>query len=448
MKTKFKPCERKQMLLLPPSIMDWLPEEHLVHFIIDVVGQLDLSAIYSSYDNNSGQPPYDPEMMTTLLLYAYCVGVPSSRQIEKRTYEDVAFRMITANRHPDHDSICAFRKRHLKALPALFVHVLQLCQEAGLVRLGHVALDGTKVRANASKHKAMSYGRMKKAKGELEQEISKLLEMAETADAEEDRRYGKGQKGWDLPKELRRREDRLEKIKEAMSALEAEAQEKARKPKQQGKARNKTGAEDQAAPAQPEDKAQRNFTDPDSRIMKDGATKSFAQCYNGQAAVDEGAQVIVAATLTQQSNDVGQVETMLDIMETNLEGFAPGMAVTLDSGYFSQENVMLLEDAGLDVFMATGKMKHGEVLPPVRGRLPANLTTRQRMQRKLHTKRGSEIYAKRKATVEPVFGQMKHVRGLRQFLLRGFENVSAEWQLWCLTHNLLKLYRYGAPLSR
>jgi transposase len=448
MKTRFKHCERKQMLLLPPSIMDWLPEEHLVHFIIDVVEQLDLSDIYLSYDSSSGQPPYDPTMMTSLLLYAYCVGVPSSRQIEKRTYEDVAFRMITANRHPDHDSICSFRKRHLQALAALFVRVLELCQEAGLVRLGHVALDGTKVRANASKHKAMSYGRMKKAKEELEQEIDKLLELAETVDAQEDARYGKGQKGWDLPKELRRREDRLNKIKEAMAALEAEAQQKAQEATKQGKTPKGVGKGDGAPPVEPAEKTQRNFTDPDSRIMKDGATKSFAQCYNGQAAVDAAEQIIVAATLTQQSNDVGQVEAMLDIMETNLDGFAPGMAVTLDAGYFSEDNVMLLEDAGLDVFMATGKVKHGEVLPPVRGRPPANLTTKQRMLRKLHTKRGKGIYAQRKATVEPVFGQMKHVRGLRQFLLRGIESVAAEWQLWCLTHNLLKLYRYGAPLSR
>lgn len=425
--------------------MDWLPEGHLVHFIIDVVEQLDLSDIYSSYDKNTGQPPYDPTMMTTLLLYAYCVGVPSSRQIEKRTYEDVAFRMITANRHPDHDSICNFRKRHLQALAALFVHVLELCQEAGLVRLGHVALDGTKVRANASKHKAMSYGRMKKAKEELEQEIAKLLEEAETVDAQEDARYGKGQKGWDLPKELQRRQDRLDKIKEAMTALEAEAQKKAQEAKKPKDTRNGNDPGTGAPPVEPAEKAQRNFTDPDSRIMKDSATKSFAQCYNCQAAVDGEEQVIVAATLTQQGNDVGQVEAMLDVMESNLEGFAPGMAVTLDAGYFSEDNVMLLEDAGLDAFVATGKVKHGEVLPPVRGRPPADLTTKQRMQRKLRTKRGKKIYAQRKATVEPVFGQIKQARGLRQFLLRGLENVTAEWQLWCLTHNLLKLYRHGSP---
>jgi transposase len=445
MKTIFKPCERKQMLLLPPSIMDWLPEGHLVHFIIDVVEQLDLSNIYSSYDSNTGQPPYDPTMMTALLLYAYCVGVPSSRQIEKRTYEDVAFRMITANRHPDHDSICAFRKRHLQALAALFVHVLELCQEAGLVRLGHVALDGTKVRANASKHKAMSYGRMKKTKDELEQEIAKLLEEAETVDTQEDARYGKGQKGWDLPKELHRRQERLNKIKEAMAALEAEAQKKAREARKAEDTPKGDDPGDNAPPVAPAEKTQRNFTDPDSRIMKDSATQSFAQCYNCQAAVDAEEQVIVAATLTQQGNDVGQVEEMLDVMESNLDGFAPGMVATLDAGYFSEDNVMLLEDAGLDAFIATGKVKHGEVLPAVRGRPPADLTTKQRMQRKLRSKRGKKIYPQRKATVEPVFGQIKQARGLRQFLLRGLENVTAEWQLWCLTHNLLKLYRYGSP---
>jgi hypothetical protein len=291
----------------------------------------------------------------------------------------------------------------------------------------------------------MSYGRMKKAKEHLEHEIDALLELAETVDAREDARYGKGQTGWDLPKELRRREDRLNKIKEAMAALEAEAQEKAQEAEKQTNPPEGDSKGDGAPPAAPAEKAQRNFTDPDSRIMKDGASKSFAQCYNCQAAVDAEEQIIVAATLTQQGNDVGQVEAMLDIMEANLEGFAPGMAATLDAGYFSEANVMLLEDAGLDVFMATGKVKHGEVLPPVRGRPPADLTTKQRMQRKLHTKRGKEIYAQRKATSEPVFGQIKHVRGLRQFLLRGLANVSAEWQLRCLTHNLLKLYRYGSP---
>src|SRR5208283_5066642 len=227
MEKTFKSCDRKQMLL-PPSLMDWLPKGHLAHFILDVVEQFDLSKIYASYKGDGrGQPPYEPGMMSALLLYAYCTGVPSSRQIEKRTHEDVAFRVIAANRHPDHDSICEFRKRHLKALAGLFVQILRLCQEAGLVKLGHVALDGTKIKANASKHKAMGYGRMKKKKEELEKEIDELLKNAEAVDKEEDKKYGKGKKGWDLPDELKRRETRREKIKAAMSALEEEAEQQA-----------------------------------------------------------------------------------------------------------------------------------------------------------------------------------------------------------------------------
>jgi transposase len=448
MEKTFKSCDRKQMLLLPPSLLDWLPEGHLAHFILDVVEQLDLSDIYKSYQGSTrGQPPYDPKMMTALLFYAYCTGIPSSRQIEKRTYEDVAFRVITANRQPDHDSICDFRKRHLKALAGLFVKILRLCQEAGLVKLGHVALDGTKIKANASKHKAMSYERMKKKKEELEKEIDGLLKNAEAVDKEEDKKYGKGKKGWDLPDELKRRETRLEKIKTAMSALEEEAkQQAAEKQKEKGSRKNtpKASAGQSPVPAVPPDKAQRNFTDPDSRIMKVSSTNSFEQCYNGQAIVDDSSQVIVAAGLSQNANDLEEVEPMLDIVEENLGRIPLGMAITTDAGYFSETNLMLFEDALLDPFMATQKMKHGEVLPTVRGRIPSDMTPKDRMKRKLLTKKGQEVYSKRKSTVEPVFGQIKQARGLRQFLLRGYENVCAEWQIWCLTHNLLKLYRYGS----
>jgi len=437
------------MLLLPPSLLDWLPEGHLVHFILDVVEQLDLSNIYASYKGDGrGQPPYEPGMMTALLFYAYCTGVPSSRQIEKRTHEDVAFRVIAANRHPDHDSICDFRKRHLKALAGLFVQILRLCQQAGIVKLGHVALDGTKVKANASKHKAMSYGGMKKKKEELEKEIDELLKNAQAVDKEEDKKYGKGKKGWDLPDELKRRETRLEKIKAAMSALEEEAeQQTAEKQKaKETRTKSKKVSASQAPPeVVPSDKAQRNFTDPDSRIMKVSSTNSFEQCYNGQAIVDDSSQVIVAADLSQHANDLEEVEPILDILEENLGGIPHHMAITTDAGYFSETNLMLFEDALLNPFMATQKMKHGEVLPQVRGRIPQDMTPKDRMRRKLSTKKGQEIYSKRKSTVEPVFGQIKHVRGLRQFSLRGFENTSAEWQIWCLTHNLLKMYRHGGP---
>jgi len=448
MEKTFKSCDRKQLLLLPPSLLDWLPEGHLAHFVLDVAEQLDLSELYASYKGDGrGQPPYDPGMMTALLLYAYCTGVPSSRQIEKRTHEDVAFRVIAANRHPDHDSICDFRKRHLKALAGPFVQLLRLCQEAGLVKLGHVALDGTKVRANASKHKAMSYGRMKKKKEELEKEIEALLKKAEAADHEEDKKYGKGKKGWDLPDELKRRENRLEKIKEAMSALEAEARQKAQE-KQQAKDAEKESGKKPAGPtpaAVPADKDQRNFTDPDSRIMKVSSTNSFEQCYNGQAVVDDSFQVIVAADLSQRANDSEEVEPILNVLEENLGQIPAGMAVTADAGCFSETNVMLFEDALLEPFLATQKMKHGQALPPVRGRPPKDLMPKERMIRKLSTKRGQEIYSKRRSTVEPVFGQIRQARGLRQFLLRGHENVSAEWQVWCLTHNLLKMYHYGGP---
>jgi hypothetical protein len=310
-----------------------------------------------------------------------------------------------------------------------------------------VALDGTKIKANASKHKAMSYGRMKKTKDELEREIEALLKSAEAVDKEEDKKYGKGKKGWDLPDELKRRETRLAKIKEAMSALEEEARQKSAEKQEAAEA--KTGEKktlaSQSVPVEPSDKAQRNFTDPDSRIMKTTSTKSFEQCYNGQAMVDDLSQVIVAANLSQHANDSDEVEPIMDILEENLGGIPHGMAVTADAGYFSETNMMLFEDALLNPFIATRKLKHGEVPPPVRGRPPLDMTPKERMFRKLSTKKGHEIYSKRKSTVEPVFGQIKQARGLRQFSLRGYENVSAEWQIWCLSHNLLKLYRHGGP---
>ena len=435
-------------MLLPPSLMDWLPKGHLAYFLLDVVEQLDLSNIYASYQGDGrGQPPFEPGMMTALLLYAYCTGVPSSRQIEKKTYEDVPFRVIAANRHPDHDSICEFRKRHLKALADLFLQTLRLCQEAGLVRLGHVALDGTKIKANASKHKAMSYGRMKKTKDQLEKEIEGLLESAEAVDKEENKKYGKGKKGWDLPDELKRRETRLAKIKEAMSALEEEAgQKQLEKQKAKEEETKQKQAHTSPSPSvEPKDSAQKNFTDPDSRIMKVSNTNSFEQCYNGQAVVDDSSQVIVAANLSQNANDIDEVEPILEILEENLGGIPQKMAITTDAGYFSETNLMLFENALLNPFMATQKMKHGEEPPQVRGRIPDDMTPKNRMRRKLCTKKGQETYSKRKSTVEPVFGQIKQARGLRQFSLRGFENVSAEWQIWCLSHNLLKLYRHGGP---
>lgn len=457
MKSKhFMPYEPEQSLLLPPNLNDWLPEGHPASFVRDVVAGLDLSAIYDAYapGRKGGRPPCDPRMMTGLLLYAYCVGKPSSRKIETATYESVPFRVLAANQHPDHDTIADFRKRHLDALSGLFLQVLAICQRAGLVKLGHVSFDGTKVRANASKHKAMSYGRMKKKRAEIEAEVKELLTRAEEVDAEEDAKYGKGKRGDELPEELRFRGTRLVKIKEAMAALEAEAKAEAkvkraevaqkenkRCEKEERTGKGTPGRKPKAPSDEPKDSAQRNFTDPDSRIMKDGATKSFEQCYNAEAAVDADSQVIVAADVTQDANDKQQVKPMVEQVKSNT-GERP-KELSADSDFFSEANVKYLEGEGVDAYVATEKMKHGERPPPPRGRIPKDATTKQRMQRKLRTKKGRETYSKRKSSVEPVFGQIKDARGFRRFLLRGLDAVRAEWRLICLTHNLLKLFRSG-----
>jgi len=449
MKTQpnFRVYNPDQLLLLPPDLAQWLPEDHLVYFMRDVAGQLDLSDIYATYDGSKGgYPAYHPEMMVALLLYAYCVGMPSSRQIEKACKELIPFRVLTANQHPDHDTIAEFRRRHLKALAALFVQVLHLCQKAGLVKLGHVALDGTKVKANASKHKAMSYARMQKSVGELEAEVQRLLGEAEATDEAEDQRYGKGRRGDELPEELRFKQSRLAKIKEAKEALEREARERAeeqrREQEENQEGRDPRGRPPKPPAEEPDAKAQRNFTDPDSRIMKDSATKSFVQAYNCQAVVDSQSQVIVASQVTQQANDKGQLQALVEQVKANLHENPKQLSA--DYGYYSEENVGFLAEEGIDGYIAAGRQKHTDRgFRAPRGRIPQAATTKERMARKLQTIKGRGTYAKRKEIVEPVFGQIKQIRGFRQFLLRGFENVSAEWDMICLGHNLLKLFRGG-----
>ena len=432
---------------------DWLAAEDLVYFVMDLVRELDLSDIYASYDGSlGGQPGYDPTMMTALLLYAYCIGMPSSRKIEQATYTSVPFRVITADQHPDHDTIAEFRKRHLQFLAKLFVQVLQICRQAGLVKLGHVALDGTKVRADASKHKAMSYGRMAKKAEELEAEVKRLLQEAESVDAAEDALYGKGRRGDELPEELRSRQSRLRKIREAMASLEAEAKEQADATRQaitdkeeslRKEGRKRKGKKPKEPSDKPEDKAQRNFTDPESRIMKDGSTKSFEQCYNCQAAVDEESQIIVASHVTQQANDKQQLEPLIEEIKDNTDGAKP-KKLSADNGYYSETNVTYLDGEGIDGFIATKRQKHSDKSAAApRGRIPNDATVQERMARKLRTKKGRETYAKRKHIVEPVFGQTKEVRGFRRFSLRGLVNVSGEWDIVSLTHNVLKLFRSG-----
>jgi transposase len=454
---RFRTDNMDQGLLLPPSPHDWLPEGHLARFLADVVEALELGSIYRSYEGDGrGLAAYEPLMMLPLLFYGYCRGVVSSRKIEQATHEDVAFRYLSANTHPDHDTIAAFRKRHLAALAGLFVQVLLLCKKAGLVKLGHVAIDGTKIKANASKHKAMSYERMEETEQRLRQEVEELLRRAAAADEAEDAQYGKGKRGDELPAELARRESRLKKIREAKTELEKEAREKAEKQRAEAQARiaerreqeaqtgKKAGGHDPKVPdpeqAKPEAKAQRNFTDPDSRIMPDGANKgSFVQAYNAQAAVDGEAQVIVAAELTQQTNDSRQLVPMIEQVIANM-GCKPEV-VSADAGYWSEANVADERMEGIDLHIATGRQKHAERVAEATGPPPDGASPKEAMQHKLRTEAGKSIYKMRKAIVEPVFGQIKERRGLRRFSFRGVGNVGLEWKLICLTANLLKLFR-------
>ena len=389
--------------------------------------------------------------MVTLLLYTYCQGVFSSRRIQQRCERDVAYRVIVGEDIPDFRTISDFRRMHLAALSGLFVQVLRLCREAGLVKLGHVSLDGTKVKANASRHKAMSYGRMKEQEQRLRREIEELLEQAEATDAAEDGRFGRARRGDELPEELARRQSRLKKIQEAKAALETKAQaeaqaEQARRDQESRRreARGEKPRRHRKPPStKPKDEAQYNFTDPTSGIMK-ANNKGWDQCGNAQAVVDSERQIIVAADVTDEANDKRQVKPMLSQARENLGGDHAIRSASMDSGYFSEENVNWVEAEKMDGYIATGRMKHSDRVPSApRGRPPANLTVKEKMARKLRTKKGKQRYSRRKAIVEPVFGQIKWARGFEQFLLRGLEKMRGEWSLVCLTHNLLKLFGSG-----
>jgi len=417
----------EQNLLLPASLREWLPDDHLSYFVSDVVDQLDLSAIESVYEEEDrGQPPYHPRMMTKILLYGYCVGVLSSRRIQKRLVEDIAFRVLAAGNEPDFRTISDFRKLHLKALEELFQQMLRLTLETGMIKLGRVALDGSKLKGNASKHKAMSYGRMKETEKRLREEVRKLLNQAEAADKEEDSRYGRDRRGDELPEELQRRETRMARIREAKHALEERARE-------QAKSKGKDPEE-----AQPTKKSQYNFTDPESRMLK--GSDGFLQGYNTQIAVEPVFQLIVGQRVTQAANDKQQMVPLVEAIEEQ-SGQKPE-GVLADNGYCSDENLKYLARKRMEGFVATGKQKHSQRREPCkRGPLPREASRIERMERKLETKVGAAVYATRKWIVEPVFGQIKQARGFRQFLLRGIEKVRGEWALICMTHNLLKFHK-------
>lgn len=492
---QYKRWTPEQAFLLPPSPLEWLPEGHLGLFMLDVVSVLDLSPILDAYQAKDarGTRAYDPRMMVALLLYGYSVGVYSSRKLERATYEDVAFRVLAGGNHPDHTQIARFRRKWLDVISGLFVQVLQLCREAGMVKLGLVAVDGTKVQANASKHKAMSYARMKEMEERLQAEIDALLARAEQTDVAEDARYGVGVREEDLPAELRRREDRLAVIQEAKARLEQEAAEaRARSLREQArrasersqrddisstdKKRAATSAKNKAAKARelapdrddddidppatrdglplheprvnvdgtPHDKAQMNFTDADSRIVESGG--GFIQGYNCQAAVDDANQIIVGQAVSNKSPDNGNLVPLVQQVQDNCG--ASAKAVVADAGYWAPDAPAQCEQLGASALISTERRRHWDDNDTVtEGEPPEDADARDKMRHRVRTAEGRQLYARRKAVVEPVFGHIKDCRGYRRFLLRGLDGVAGEWSLLCTVHNLLKLFRAQPTLA-
>ncbi len=446
MSKTYRDWSPNQAYMFPPSPQDWLPEGDLVYFILDSVVTLDLTPIFAHYERElRGQPPFHPRMMVALLLYCYATGTRSSRKIMRRCHTDVACRIIVGDDIPDFRTISDFRKTHLSRLETLFVEVLKLCALAGLTRVGTIALDGTKVKANASRHKAMSYERMQEEEKRLKEEIARLLAEADATDATEDAAHGPDRSGDELPEELARRQSRLAKILQAKALLQERARAEAAEEVARREAEGKAPPGSAPADAVPAPKDQINFTDPESRIMK-ASNKGWDQCGNAQAVANE-AQIILAADVTDQANDKRQVVPMVDQARENLDAAdvkQPIGAAVIDSGYYSEANTAALQQREIDPYVATERLKHHEEIPSVpRGRIPKDLSAKQRMARKLRTKKGREKYAKRKGIIEPIFGQLKQVLGFRQFSLRGLALMRGEWRLMCTVHNLLKLWRHG-----
>jgi transposase len=447
----FKSVDRETAYLLPPNMREWLPANHLAWFVVDTVeSQLNLEEFYAAYRSDGwGSAAYEPKMMTALLMYSYCLGEQSSREIEKACEVDVAFRVVAGNARPDHSTICRFRQEHEGALKGLFLEVLRLCRECGLVKAGAISLDGTKMKANAALSANRDYEHLKEA-------VDRLFEGAKAKDAAEDKLYGKDKRGDELPAECATKEGRLKLLREAKARLEAEAAAEAakqaakiaqRQAEEAATGKKKRGRKPNKPEEKPENDAKANVTDPESRIMK--TRSGYVQGYNAQAAVTED-QIIVAAELTQECNDVGQLLPMLDKVAENLKaaGAPEAMETALaDAGYWSDGNMSGAKPEGPELLIATNKdwkqRKAMREAPPPRGRIPAAMTARERMERKLLTKRGRALYKLRGRTIEPTFGQIKDGRGMDGFLRRGVKAADSEWSLMCATHNLLKLWRSG-----
>ena len=435
MPTTFRRYQPDQDLLLPVSLREWLPEDHLAYFISEVVEELDLSAFYAPYEGDGRRKmPYEPSMMVKVLLYAYATGVFSSRKVARRLEEDVAFRVLAAGNFPQHRTICEFRRRHLGDFKSLFVQVVQIARVAGLVKLGTVAVDGTKVRANASKHKAMSYSRMKQEEQRLSEEIASMCEQASQIDDEEDARYGAERRGDELPEELQHRAGRLEKIRAAKARLEAQQREadesKGRHPDDDRRSPGGRGPRFKRDFGVPEDRAQSNFTDPESRIMK--TTDGYQQCYNGQLVVDEEFQLIVAADLTANASDQGVLLDLIGRVEEQLQS-RPEQLLG-DAGYRKEDDFTALESLEIDAYISIGReAKTADSVDA--NKYPAT----HRMQEKLSTPEGKELYRLRKYIIEAVNGWIKHVLGFRRFSIRGLGGAAGEWNLVCLATNLRRM---------
>ena len=441
----FRAYDMNQQLLLPPDLRQWLRDDHLALYVSDVVDALDLSPIINKYEegDSRGRPPYHPALMVKLLVYGYSTGRMSSRKLEQATYDDIAFRVLSCDQHPDHDSIADFRRRHLPELGQLFVQVLQLCQRAGLVKLGHVAVDSTKIKANAQKRESLRYGSLDAAEQALQAEVVRLLSEAQRIDDEEDTLYGAGRRADELPAELRRRETRLAKIRELKAQLEQEAQAAAaqeQKQKERDEPKNyrrRRWTRNQDGAVVPKDGVQRNLTDPDSRLMMDTTTRNYEQAYNPQIAVDAEAQIIVAARVVQAPNDQEQlIPTVLQVKE-NL-GALPAI-VSADGAYFSSAVITAEVLRDIDLYVPPNE--------PAPSAMPPDSSVRARMWQKLMSQQGRQLFNRRKTIVEPVFAQIKHIRSFRQFMLRGLAQVEGEWLLMCLTHNLLKLFRAARTVN-
>jgi transposase len=456
MSKRFRECSLDQPFLLPPSLQDWLPEDHLARFIAEVVASLDLTEIYAEYERKDGRglAAYHPLMLTRLLLYAYCTGRASSRKIEQATHDDIAFRYLAANQHPDHDTIAQFRQQHLQALARLFVQALHLCRRAGLVKLANVAIDGTKIKANASPQHSKRYPEMKKEEEHLQRLVEQMLEQAERTDHEEDERHGPGHKGGPLPLELATVEQRIERLRQAQRELREEARQQVeqapqlpdRKPGRPRKGQERPALDTQQRHSlrqrlrrlrqraeHPE--RQYNFTDPDSRVMRDNGLKTYVQAYNAQIGVDAETQVIVAAEVTQEVTDHHQLAPMVKQVRCMTQ--ANPSCVTADAGYWCKAQLLDPSLSGVRLLVAPERNAP-------KGERPRVSVLAVAMRDRLRQGEERKLYAMRQASVEPVLGQIKHIRGFRQFLLRGWEKVRAEWRLICLTHNLLKLFRHAA----